>query len=143
MRTNRSPLNQDLNKKGTPYQGVAPIKGMSDEVARNIDEDHHEFDHKPGESNTAKIANSKMKMLKDKSFNHRYNQGELLDEVVIKAKPKSISRKSALNMLGVSSPLNFKGANSSNSSCWKGYKKVGTKKSPSGTGETVNDCEKI
>jgi len=37
----------------------------------------------------------------------------------------------------------FKGANSKNSSCWKGYKKVGTKKSPSGTGETVNDCEKI
>lgn len=181
MRTNRSPLNQDLNKKGTPYQGVAPIKGMSDEVARNIDEDHHEFDHKPGKSNTARIANEKMKMLKEKSFNHRYNKGELLDEVVIKAKSspidhvvphthgksqkegklrrsmtqkegklkkidtpeRGVSRKSALNMLGVSSPLNFKGANSSNSSCWKGYKKVGTKKSPSGTGETVNDCEKI
>jgi hypothetical protein len=41
------------------------------------------------------------------------------------------------------SPLNFKGANSKNSKCWKGYKKVGTKKSPSGTGETVNDCVKI
>ena len=41
------------------------------------------------------------------------------------------------------SPINFKGANSSNSSCWEGHKKVGTKKSPSGTGETVNDCEKI
>ena len=40
------------------------------------------------------------------------------------------------------SPMPFKGANSSNSSCWKGYKKGGTKKSPSGTGETVNDCEK-
>ena len=40
------------------------------------------------------------------------------------------------------SPLNQKGANSSNSKCWKGYKKVGTKPSPSGTGETVNDCEK-
>ncbi len=37
----------------------------------------------------------------------------------------------------------FKGANSENSSCWKGWEKVGTKKSPSGTGETVNDCEKI
>jgi len=37
----------------------------------------------------------------------------------------------------------FKGANSSNSSCWKGYKKQGTKKSPSGTGETVNNCVKI
>ena len=40
------------------------------------------------------------------------------------------------------SPLDFKGANSKNSKCWKGYKKVGTKPSPSGTGETVNDCEK-
>ena len=39
-------------------------------------------------------------------------------------------------------PLKFKGANSSNSSCWPGYKKVGTKPSPSGTGETVNDCKK-
>jgi hypothetical protein len=37
----------------------------------------------------------------------------------------------------------FEGANSKNSSCWKGWKKVGEKKSPSGTGEIVNDCEKI
>jgi hypothetical protein len=41
-----------------------------------------------------------------------------------------------------SSPMTFKGADSSNSSCWKGYKKVGTKPSPSGTGKTVNDCVK-
>ena len=41
------------------------------------------------------------------------------------------------------SPTKFKGADSSNSSCWKGYKKVGTKKSPSGKGTTVNDCVKI
>ena len=41
------------------------------------------------------------------------------------------------------SPLGFKGANSKNSKCWDGYRKVGTKKSPSGTGETVNDCVKI
>ena len=33
--------------------------------------------------------------------------------------------------------------NSSNTECWDGYKKVGTKPSPSGTGETVNDCVKI
>ena len=41
------------------------------------------------------------------------------------------------------SPAQFKGANSSNSKCWENYRKVGTKPSPSGTGETVNDCEKI
>jgi len=40
-------------------------------------------------------------------------------------------------------PLKFKGANSSNSSCWKGYKKVGTKPSPTNPGVTVNDCKKI
>jgi hypothetical protein len=44
---------------------------------------------------------------------------------------------------GHDSPVTFKGANSSNSDCWKGYRKVGTKPSPSGTGETVNDCVKI
>ena len=172
MRTNRSPLNQDLNKKGTPYQGVAPIKGMSDKVARSIDEDEYS---KPTQRdiNTAKQANEKMKMLKDKSFNHRYNQGELLDEIVIKAKPspmdhvvphthgksqkegklrrsmtqkegklkkidtpeRGVSRKSALNMLGVSSPLN---------ACWKtggpgdkGYVQRGTKKKG---GRTVPNC---
>ena len=41
------------------------------------------------------------------------------------------------------SPLNFPGANSSNSSCWDGYRKDGVKDSPSGTGETVNNCVKI
>ena len=37
----------------------------------------------------------------------------------------------------------FKGANSKNSTCWEGKKKCGTKPSPSGTGETVNDCRPI
>tara|TARA_B110000914_G_scaffold197725_1_gene187710 strand:+ start:45 stop:521 length:477 start_codon:yes stop_codon:yes gene_type:complete len=41
------------------------------------------------------------------------------------------------------SPLDFEGANSSNSSCWDGYRKDGVKDSPSGTGETVNNCVKI
>ena len=34
----------------------------------------------------------------------------------------------------------FKGANSSNSECWKGKVKVGTKPSPTRPGVTVNDC---
>ena len=126
MITNRSPLNQDLNKS---------------------DQDSHEYDHKPGESNTARIANEKMKMLKEKSFDHQFNKNERLDEVVVDA-PKNYSqikdrdgsqlmtaaeakttdetgfvpasvkdkefrggpnRKSALNMLGISSPLNKRG----------------------------------
>ena len=36
----------------------------------------------------------------------------------------------------------FKGANSKNSDCWKGYKKQGTKPSPSKPGVTVNNCVK-
>ena len=38
-----------------------------------------------------------------------------------------------------SSPMTFKGADSSNSSCWKGKVKVGTKKGK--YGRTVNDCK--
>tara|TARA_R110001592_G_scaffold76004_11_gene229764 strand:+ start:793 stop:1041 length:249 start_codon:yes stop_codon:yes gene_type:complete len=39
------------------------------------------------------------------------------------------------------SPNKFKGANSKNSSCWPGYHKEGTKKSPSGAGNgPVNNC---
>jgi|TARA_R110000772_G_scaffold44812_3_gene103015 hypothetical protein len=53
---------------------------------------------------------------------------------------KNINKGTGIKMV---SPLGFKGANSKNSKCWDGYRKVGTKKSPSGTGETVNDCEKI
>ena len=37
------------------------------------------------------------------------------------------------------SPMTFKGADSSNSSCWKGKVKVGTKKGK--YGRTVNDCK--
>jgi|EP01052_Picozoa_sp_SAG31_P028922 hypothetical protein len=55
---------------------------------------------------------------------------------------KSTDFKGPLDMLKPKSPFQFKGANSSNSKCWPGYKKVGTKPSPSGTGETVNDCKK-
>ena len=39
------------------------------------------------------------------------------------------------------SPATFKGANSSNSKCWKGCRKVGTKPSPTRPGVTVNDCD--
>ena len=38
--------------------------------------------------------------------------------------------------------LNSPGTNSENSFCWDGYKKDGVKDSPSGTGETVNNCVK-
>ena len=124
MKTNRSPLNQQ-------------------------DQDSHEFDHKPAQSDIkmAKIANAKMKKLRDKSFDHQFNKNEKLDEVVVNApknysqikdkdgsqlmtaneakitdktgfRPDSVedkefrggpNRKSALNMLGISSPLDKRG----------------------------------
>jgi len=58
---------------------------------------------------------------------------------------KESRQKQKENTKGIkkNSPLNFKGANSSNSSCWDGYRKDGVKESPSGTGETVNNCIKI
>ena len=40
---------------------------------------------------------------------------------------------------GIGAP--FKGANSKNSKCWKGCRKVGTKPSPTRPGVTVNDCK--
>ena len=40
------------------------------------------------------------------------------------------------------SPMKFKGADHTNSDCWDGWKKEGTKPSPSGTGKTVNNCVK-
>jgi len=38
------------------------------------------------------------------------------------------------------SPLDFEGANSSNSECWSNKVKVGTKPSSTRPGVTVNDC---
>ena len=119
MKTNRLPLNKQ-------------------------DQDSHEFDHKPAQSEIekAKFINTKMKKMRKESKQRK----AVTDLNKVLETTKGPQRKSALNMLGISrksSPLNFKGANSSNSSCWKGYKKVGTKPSPSGTGETVNDCKKI
>ena len=151
------------------YQPIKDKSGkviLTSEQARNVDEDHHEFDHKPSQSDVDKtnFINSKMKKMRKQSqgrkavkdankvinsikspinhqIAHKHSDGSKHGYM----KP-AVAKKSALNMLGISrtsSPLNFKGANSSNSSCWKGYKKVGTKPSPSGTGETVNDCKKI
>ena len=59
----------------------------------NQDKDSHEFDHKPAQSdiNMAKIANAKMKKLRDKSFNHQFNKNERLPEVVVNA-PKNYSQ---------------------------------------------------
>jgi len=71
-----SPLNMHEGKKHTDsissYQPIKDKNGkviLTSEQAKNIDEDHSEFDHKPSAADIkkAKIANEKMKMLKAKA----------------------------------------------------------------------------
>ena len=68
-----SPLHQE---KESSYQPVKDredkkVKGypLTSEQAKVVDEDHHEFDHKPAESDVKKAAfiNAKMKKMKKKS----------------------------------------------------------------------------
>ena len=68
-----SPLHQE---KESSYQPVKqnpkkPVKGypMTSKEAEVTDEDNHEFDHKPAESDVKKAAfiNAKMKKMKKKS----------------------------------------------------------------------------
>jgi len=112
--------------------------GYMERTNKTPEENQKEYDMEKGEFyfNTKK---NKMRLIPT-------DDGEVQDRSGIEDYQFAPDRKSALNMLGVSgksSPFNFKGANSKNSKCWDGYKKVGTKPSPSGTGETVNDCVKI
>ena len=77
-------------------------------------------------------------------------RGEISDALVDSGKARLVKKGKRLydrmnkgSGIKMVSPLNFPGANSSNSSCWDGYRKDGVKDSPSGTGETVNNCVKI
>ena len=134
-------------QKESSYQPVRQKNGkmITSEQARNIDEDHHDFDQKPSQSDIdqANYINAKMKKMRKQSQNIK--AVEDLNQVVESAKGplNKVKCNSPYKMKHGESALHFKGANSKNSKCWDGYKKVGTKPSPSGTGETVNDCEKI
>tara|TARA_R110001606_G_scaffold34026_1_gene100869 strand:- start:11 stop:553 length:543 start_codon:yes stop_codon:yes gene_type:complete len=77
-------------------------------------------------------------------------RGEISDALVDSGKGRLVKKGKRLydrmnkgSGIKMVSPLNFPGANSSNSTCWDGYRKDGVKDSPSGTGETVNNCVKI
>ena len=131
-RTGQKRRAQELNDKINPsYQGVAPIKGMSDEEARSIDEDNYDSPLNHCESDMMHQGGwAKMRTLN--------SPGTTGNKEGIAHNEKMRGFK-----LPHQSPLAFKGANSENSSCWDGYKKEGTKPSPSGTGETVNNCVKI
>ena len=94
------------------------------EVAKEYLEPNSEGDHKPAKSDVVKtnFINAKMKKLNQKAKNEKAKKSlnKVLSDI------KGIPRKSALNMLGVSSPLN----------CWTkaGYiRKPGTKKGAKGS----------
>ena len=78
------------------------------------------------------------------------NREEISDALVSSGKSRLVRKGKKLydkmnkgTGIKMVSPLDFEGANSSNSTCWDGYRKDGVKDSPSGTGETVNNCVKI
>lgn len=92
-----------------------------------------------------------MKIAKDDATSYRAKQRKTQRQVkkVDKAVEQPSRRKdrmeraeTLLEREGVKSPAKFKGANSKNSDCWKGYKKQGTKPSPTKPGVTVNNCVK-
>ena len=107
------------------------------EVAKEYLEPNSEGDHKPAKSDVIKtnFINAKMKKLNQKAKNEKAvkNLNKVLSDI------KGIPRKSALNMLGVSSPLN-KVKDHTNTSCWSSKVQVGTKMSSTNPGVRVNDC---
>ena len=91
------------------YQPIKDKDGkviLTSEQAKNVDEDHHEFDQKPSQSDVAKAdyINKKMKKMRKESQQRK----AVTDLNKALETTKGPQRKSALNMLGVSSPLDKK-----------------------------------
>ena len=92
------------------YQPIKDKDGkviLTSEQAKNVDEDHHEFDQKPSQSDVAKAdyINKKMKKMRKESQQRK----AVTDLNKALKTTKGPQRKSALNMLGVSSPLDKRG----------------------------------
>jgi len=92
------------------YQSIKDKDGkviLTSEQAKNVDEDHHEFDQKPSQSDVAKAdyINKKMKKMRKESQQRK----AVTDLNKALKTTKGPQRKSALNMLGVSSPLDKRG----------------------------------
>ena len=125
------------NGKKHTKSSYQPIKDKDGKViltskqARDVDEDHHEFDHRPSQSDVdkANFINSKMKKMRKKSqgrkavkdankainsikspinhqIAHKHSDGSKHGYI----KP-AVAKKSPMNMLGMGV-----------SRCWKGYK---------------------
>tara|TARA_B110000003_G_scaffold181183_1_gene180330 strand:- start:301 stop:735 length:435 start_codon:yes stop_codon:yes gene_type:complete len=116
------------------YQPIKDKGGkviLTSKQARDVDEDHHEFDHQPSQSDVdkANFINSKMKKMRKKSqgrkavkdankainsikspinhqIAHKHSDGSKHGYI----KP-ALAKKSPMNMLGMGV-----------SRCWKGYK---------------------
>tara|TARA_B110000008_G_C16438644_1_gene350890 strand:+ start:50 stop:484 length:435 start_codon:yes stop_codon:yes gene_type:complete len=116
------------------YQPIKDKGGkviLTSKQARDVDEDHHEFDHQPSQSDVdkANFINSKMKKMRKKSqgrkavkdankainsikspinhqIAHKHSDGSKHGYI----KP-AVAKKSPMNMLGMGV-----------SRCWKGYK---------------------
>ena len=92
------------------YQPIKDKSGkviLTSEQTKNVDEDHHEFDQKPSQSDVAKAdyINKKMKKMRKESQQRK----AVTDLNKALKTTKGPQRKSALNMLGVSSPLDKRG----------------------------------
>ena len=110
------------------YQPIKDKGGkviLTSKQARDVDEDHHEFDHRPSQSDVdkANFINSKMKKMRKESQQRK----AVTDLNKALETTKGPQRKSALNMLGISrtsSPLD----------CWTDYERVpGTKEFSKGS----------
>ena len=119
--------------------------GISDTTEAYIDRKLKKADRK-----MSKINSSNSDRKNKRKLNKANKSIDQVNAKIEKRKSQDL-RKNAQKSYGdnilttpvTNSPMNFKGANSSNSSCWDGYRKDGVKESPSGTGETVNNCIKI
>ena len=121
-------MHEDKPHKKSSYQPIKDKDGkviLTSEQAKNVDEDHHEFDQKPSQSDVAKAdyINKKMKKMRKESQQRK----AVTDLNKALETTKGPQRKSALNMLGISrtsSPLD----------CWTDYERVpGTKEFSKGS----------
>ena len=120
------------------YQPIKNKDGkviLTSEQARNVDEDHHEFDHKPSQSDVKKadFINSKMKKMRQESQGRKavkdlnkavsnINGSPARHQIAHKHSDGSKHGYVKAPTSRVKSPLNMLGLYNGLSRCWKGYK---------------------
>ena len=120
------------------YQPIKNKDGkviLTSEQARNVDEDHHEFDHKPSQSDVKKadFINSKMKKMRQESQGRKavkdlnkavsnINGSPARHQIAHKHSDGSKHGYVKTPTSRVKSPLNMLGLYNGLSRCWEGYK---------------------